>query len=69
MQTTTFTEFRRQAKRYFDAVEQGETVRVTRRGRVIARIIPADKEIKPSWKTPIEAANDARCRNKQNNCK
>jgi prevent-host-death family protein len=53
MQTTTFTELRRQAKRYFDAVEQGETVRVTRRGRVIALIIPADKELKPSWKNPI----------------
>ena len=50
MQTTTFSELRRQAKKYLDAVEQGETVRITRRGRVIARIVPADTETKPSWK-------------------
>ena len=31
MQTTTFTNFSRQAKNYLDAVEQGETVRITRR--------------------------------------
>ena len=50
MQTTSFTEMRRKAKKYFDAVEQGETVLITRRGRVIARIVPADDTTRPSWK-------------------
>ncbi len=52
MQTTTFTELRRRAKKYFDSVEQGETIKVTRRGRIIARIVPADSEVQPSWKKP-----------------
>lgn len=52
MYTATFTELRRHAKRYLDAVERGETVRVTRRGRIIAQIVPADDNTKPSWKKP-----------------
>ena len=52
MQTTTFSELRRRAKKYLDEVEKGETVRVTRRGRVIAKIVPADDETKPTWKKP-----------------
>ncbi len=52
MQTTTFSELRRRAKKYLDDVEQGDTVRVTRRGRVIAKIVPADDETKPTWKKP-----------------
>ena len=52
MQKTSFTEMRRRAKKYFDAVEQGETVEVTRRGRIIARIVPADSDAKASWKKP-----------------
>ncbi len=52
MQTTSFTEMRRRAKKYFDAVEQGETVEVTRRGYIIARIVPADSAAKASWKKP-----------------
>ncbi|MEJ2054957.1 MAG: type II toxin-antitoxin system prevent-host-death family antitoxin [Calditrichaceae bacterium] len=52
MHTATFSELRRHAKKYLDAVERGETVRVTRRGRTIARIVPADDNTKPSWKKP-----------------
>jgi prevent-host-death family protein len=52
MHTATFSELRRQAKKYLDAVEQGETVRITRRGKVIASIIPTDNDTKPSWKNP-----------------
>ena len=50
MVTVNFTEFRRKAKAYFDAVAQGETVCVKRRGKVIARLLPpVGKE--PAWKT------------------
>ncbi|HSV43394.1 MAG TPA: prevent-host-death protein, partial [Candidatus Bathyarchaeia archaeon] len=37
------------AKNYFDAVEKGETIKVTRHGKVIAQIIPPSKK-EPSWK-------------------
>ena len=37
---TTFTELRNNAKAFFDAVEKGETVRVFRSGKAIARIVP-----------------------------
>lgn len=52
MQKTSFTEMRRQAKKYFDAVEAGETIEVTRRGKIIARIVPADSQTGASWKKP-----------------
>lgn len=52
MPTTTFTELRRRAKKYFNAVEQGETVNITRRGSVIAKIVPAETESQPLWKSP-----------------
>lgn len=41
MKTTTFTEFRRNARAFFDAVEEGETIEVSRHGKVIARVVPA----------------------------
>jgi antitoxin (DNA-binding transcriptional repressor) of toxin-antitoxin stability system len=37
---TTFTELRNKANAFFDAVEKGETVRVFRSGKAIARIVP-----------------------------
>ena len=46
---TTFTEFRKQAKRYFDLVQAGETVRVSRNGSPIADIGPVPAAV-PSWK-------------------
>ena len=49
MKQTTFTELRTQAKRYFDMVEAGETVRVLRNGKPIADICPLPPEV-PSWK-------------------
>ena len=50
MQETTFTELRAHAKRFFDAVERGETVRVLRNGKPIAEIIPI-RAATPSWKS------------------
>ena len=46
---TTFTEFRKRAKHYFDLVQAGETVRVSRNGSPIADIGPVAAAV-PSWK-------------------
>lgn len=57
---TTFTEFRNQAKRFFDLVQMGETVRVSRNGRPIADIGPVPVAETLSWKarkaTPLRVA-------------
>jgi prevent-host-death family protein len=53
MKMVTFTEFRQNAATYFDAVEQGETIKVLRHGKPVAEIIPAsDEERILSWKQP-----------------
>lgn len=49
MRETTFTELRNNAKAFFDAVEHGETVRVYRKGKPVADIVPLPKHA-PSWK-------------------
>jgi prevent-host-death family protein len=51
MRETTLTELRSHAKTFFDAVEEGETVRVYRNGRPIADIVPIKAAI-PAWKKP-----------------
>jgi prevent-host-death family protein len=52
MKDTTFTELRNHAKRYFDAVEAGDIVRVFRNGKPIAEIVPIRAGV-PSWKRQI----------------
>ena len=55
MRESTFTELRNHAKDYFDAVEGGDTVRVFRKGKPIANIVPI-RSGAPSWKrqtTPV----------------
>jgi prevent-host-death family protein len=54
MRETTFTELRNHAKSFFDAVEDGETVRVYRNGRPVADIVPV-KSAMPAWKRPPQA--------------
>ena len=49
MRQTSFTELRNHAKRYFDIVENGESVRVLRNGKPIADIVPISADL-PSWK-------------------
>ena len=51
MLETTFTKFRNNAKTFFDAVEEGETVRVYRKGKPVADIVPLPKT-EPSWRNP-----------------
>lgn len=51
MKTVTFTEFRKNASDVLDLVEEGETVRILRHGKAIAKIVPAQsREAKPAWK-------------------
>ena len=51
MRTVTFSELRNQAKKYFDAVEKGETVEVYRHGKPVALLMPIQKRSVERWKT------------------
>jgi len=51
MRETTLTKLRNHAKTFFDAVEDGETVRVYRNGRPVADIVPV-KAATQAWKKP-----------------
>ncbi|MBI4527429.1 MAG: type II toxin-antitoxin system Phd/YefM family antitoxin [Deltaproteobacteria bacterium] len=53
MKSLSFTEFRKKASEVLSLVEKGETVRVLRHGKAIAKIVPAETDEKtPSWKRP-----------------
>lgn len=53
MTKTTFTEFRKHAKSYFDSVEKGATVQVLRHGKVIAEVVPPHEgSDSKAWKKP-----------------
>ena len=53
MKSLSFTEFRKRASEILTLVEKGETVRVVRHGKAVAKIIPVETEEKtPSWKRP-----------------
>jgi prevent-host-death family protein len=53
MKTVTFTEFRKNASEVLDLVEKGETIRLLRHGKPIAKIVPAEShETKPAWRRP-----------------
>lgn len=49
MVAISFSQFRQNAKKYLDAVERGETIRVMRHGRVIAEVVPPHRR-QPAWK-------------------
>jgi len=49
MQETNVAELRKRIKHYLDAVESGEVVRVYRKGKPIAEILPLTKR-QASWK-------------------
>ena len=51
MRTVTFSELRNQAKKYFDAVENGETVEIYRHGKPVAILMPIRKRSMDRWKT------------------
>ena len=50
MLTVTFTQLRNNAKKYFDAVERGETLEIYRRGKPIALLSPLRIEARQRWK-------------------
>jgi prevent-host-death family protein len=53
MKSLFFTEFRNRASEILTLVEKGETVRILRHGKTMAKIIPAEAEEKtPSWRRP-----------------
>jgi prevent-host-death family protein len=53
MLTVTSTAFRQNVSSILDAVEKGETVQISRHGRVIAEMVPSqDTTRMPSWKEP-----------------
>ncbi|MBM4038537.1 MAG: type II toxin-antitoxin system prevent-host-death family antitoxin [Planctomycetes bacterium] len=51
MVTVTFTDLRNHAKKYFDAVQEGETLEVYRYGKPIAVVSPARPPASDYWKT------------------
>lgn len=52
MKQASFTDVRNRASHYFDLVESGATVRVFRKGKPIADIVPVVANL-PSWKRRI----------------
>lgn len=50
MKTANFSDFRKNAAAFLDAVEKGEVVRIMRHGRPVADLTPVAAEGKPSWK-------------------
>jgi len=50
MTTVTFSELRNNAKKYFDAVEKGESIEVFRRGKPVATVNPIRPRSLSRWK-------------------
>ena len=50
MLTATFSELRNNAKKYFDAVETGETIEVYRHGKPVALLSPHQSRSTERWK-------------------
>jgi prevent-host-death family protein len=51
MKMVSFTEFRKNASAVLDLVEKGIIIRITRHGKAIAKIVPAEsRAIEPTWK-------------------
>lgn len=50
MVSVTFSQLRNSAKKYFDAVERGQTIEVYRKGKPVAIVMPAKKGPLKRWK-------------------
>jgi prevent-host-death family protein len=52
METVKLTEFRNNASLYLTEVENGKTIKISRHGKIIAKITPSssDKDESPAWK-------------------
>lgn len=53
MQEASVVELRKHTKAYLDAVAEGEIVRIYRKGRPVADMVPIPKT-KPAWKNKIK---------------
>lgn len=51
MRTATFSEFRNNAKKYFDAVDNGESIEIYRHGKPAAVLAPVRKQSLERWRT------------------
>ena len=51
MLAVTFSELRNHAKKYFDAVERGESIEVYRNGKPVAILSPARPNSTERWKS------------------
>lgn len=51
MHNVTFSELRNNARKYFDAVERGESLEVYRKGKPIAIVSPVSSKSLTRWKT------------------
>ena len=49
MITITFTELRNNARKYFDAVELGESIEVCRHGKPVAMVTPVSQHSIDRW--------------------
>ncbi len=56
MKTATIADLRNHFPRVFRWIEDGEQVELTKRGRVVARLVPATKAQPPKFKVPDFAA-------------
>jgi len=52
MITTTLTKLRQHTRDYFDAVENGERIIVSRYGKQVAEVRPINRSQVPSWSKP-----------------
>ena len=51
MKTVTFTELRNNARHFFDLVEDGETLEITRHGKPVAVLSPTRSQGMDRWRT------------------
>lgn len=56
MRTATIADLRNHFPRVFRWIEDGEEVELTKRGRVVARLVPAPQTQPPKFKVPDFAA-------------
>lgn len=52
MQFLQFTEFRNKSREFLDAVEQGSSYVIVRRGKPIAQVTPFRENVSQGWKRP-----------------
>ncbi len=55
MEYVQFTEFRNQAKKYFDEIERGARFAIIRKGKPVAEILPFNNKA-TGWKRPVKKA-------------